>query len=124
MVSKQNWEFWRKDVGTPHEAWRSSLQTIRRTLRFQVQRNDDGTYTATPKVLVESENVLEHRLSSVTEYRGAFSGGQHGSSIYSTDTLTPVPHTYWTPIGRVQPLEKQVAQAVERQLHRQADKRN
>ena len=115
MVSKVWFECWRKDAGTARWVWRDSLQTIRRTIRFEIRRDDHDVFHAVPKVLIEEQSILEHRLSSATEYRGAFSGS-HTSSLYTTDVLTPVPGRYWTPIDRDTEMEKQLAAAVRDRL--------
>lgn len=122
MVSKNIQEPWRKDAGTVYYQIQDSLQTIRRTLRFEIKKDESGAFAAVPKVLMERQSVLEHRITSVTQYRGAFSGPRV-SSIYTTDAVNPVPARYWTPIGRDQPMEKQVATAVRDQIQRAARKR-
>ena len=117
MISKNIQEPWRKDAGTIYEQWQDTLQTIRRTLRFEIKRDESGAYAAVPKVLIERQTVLERRLTSVTQYRGAFSGPRI-SSLYTTDVVNRVPNKYWTPIGRDEPMEKQVATAVRDQIQR------
>jgi len=119
MISKQLQEPWRRDAGTDYEAMKDSLQTIRRTLRFEIQRDESGTYRAVPKVLMEVQSVLEHRLTSVTQYRAAFTGPRI-SSLYTTDVVNVVPGRYWTPIGRDFPMERQVAANVRKQITREA----
>jgi hypothetical protein len=117
MVSKVWFEFWRKDAGTCGWVWRDSVQTVRRTLRFEVKRDDSGVFHAVPKVLVEQQTILEHRFSDVTQYRGAFSGART-QAIYATDVSGPVPSKYWTPVARDTEMEKQVAAAVRKKMTR------
>src|SRR5687767_8231897 len=45
MISKQMFEFWRKDAGTMKDTAENSLQNIRRTIVFQFQREGDGVYS-------------------------------------------------------------------------------
>jgi hypothetical protein len=112
MVSKNWFELWRKDAGTSAWVWRDSVQTVRRTLSFEVKRDDSGVYHAIPKVLVEQQTILEHRVSDVTQYRTVFSGTAHTPTLYTTDVTGPVPPKYWTPVARDTEMEKQVAAAV------------
>ncbi|HEY7116462.1 MAG TPA: hypothetical protein VH475_07750, partial [Tepidisphaeraceae bacterium] len=69
LISKQLVEFWRPDTGTAAAVFANSTAAMRRTIRFEVTREPDGTYTATPKVLVERESILERRTTDVSQYR-------------------------------------------------------
>ena len=124
LVSKQWFEPWRPDTGTAYDVLANSLGAIRRTLRFEVSRNaDDGTYTVTPKVLVERESILERRVTDVSQYRFAFSGPATKIPPREAVTLEPetypdVPIKYWYPTGRDTVMEKQVAERVRHGLER------
>jgi hypothetical protein len=124
LVSKQWFEPWRPDTGTAYDVLANSLGAIRRTLRFEVSRNaDDGTYTVTPKVLVERESILERRVTDVSQYRFAFSGPATKIPPREAVTLEPetypdVPIKYWYPTGRDTVMEKQVAERVRHALER------
>ena len=115
MISKQLLEPWRNDTGTFHQVLVNSLATIRRTIRFEIDRDDDGLYMAKPKVLVERETILERRITSASQYRTAFSGPAVGSRT-SLDLETEIPIVYWTPIGRDTEMEIHIAAAVTRKL--------
>jgi hypothetical protein len=115
MISKQILEPWRKDAGTLHAVMENSLATIRRTLRFQIDRSDNGTFEMTPRVLVERETILERRLTSAAQYRTAFSGPASGSRT-TADAEADIPIIYWTPIGRDFEMEKHVAAEVQSRL--------
>ena len=124
LISKQWFEPWRPDTGTAYDVLANSLGAIRRTLRFEVSRNaDDGTYTVTPKVLVERESILERRVTDVSQYRFAFSGPATKIPPREAVTLEPetypdVPIKYWYPTGRDTVMEKQVAERVRHGLER------
>ena len=115
MISKQILEPWRHDGGTLHGVLESSLATIRRSIRFEIERRDDGTFSMVPKVLVERETILERRITSSNQYRNAFSGPAAGSRT-ATDLEDEVPVIYWTPIGRDPEMEKHLAADVSRRL--------
>jgi hypothetical protein len=115
MISKQILEPWRSDGGTLQGVLESSLATIRRSIRFEIQRRDDGTFEMVPKVLVERETILERRITSSNQYRNAFSGPAAGSRT-AADVEADVPVLYWTPIGRDPEMEKHLATAVRRRL--------
>jgi hypothetical protein len=113
MVSKQVWELWRPDTGTLAGAMENSLATIRRTLRFEIDRDEQtGAFTVTPKVLVERLAILERRVTSTLQYRAAVMGTAAPSrySIARDDTaILDLPPRYWYPIGRDTRMEQQVA---------------
>jgi len=121
LVSRQWFEPWRPDTGSVKQVFANSLGAIRRTLRFEVDRNLDQTYTITPKVLVEREAILERRVTDVSEYRLAFSGPgvrivPREAVHLDPDTYQDVPIKYWYPIGRDTEMERQVARRLERKL--------
>jgi hypothetical protein len=94
MVSKQWFEPWRKDAGTFRDVEENSLGAIRRTIHFQFARNLDGTYTVTPKVVVERQVVVEKK--------------------YLEELQTP--GTYWYALRRDTALETKLAASIERKL--------
>ena len=71
--SKLFYEFWRNDVVDPYDLTQSTLGTMRRTVRIDVRKADDGSFTASPKVVVERYSMLEKRITSVSQYRDVFS---------------------------------------------------
>lgn len=122
MVSKQFFEPWRKDVGDGRVV-ESSLATVRRTLLFQFHRNDDddtntagGTFTVEPKVLVERQSIPERRITSVVQYRSAFSGPSSVGSVERDAGIVVPTSPYWYPIGRDPEMERDVAKAIEKRL--------
>jgi hypothetical protein len=120
-ISKQVFEFWRADAGTAYEATANTAGAIRRTVRFEVSRNPDDTYTLVPKVLVERQSIFERRVTDVSQYRYAFAGPARQQPARTAVTLDPetyqdVPVKYWYPIGRDLEMEKQVAKRVEGEM--------
>lgn len=117
QVSKQFFEFWRNDVGTLPAVMESTLGTVRRTVRVQVERREDGTFVATPKVVVERYAQAERRVTSVARY----------SEVLGLDPLQEgsrerdrrgagLPAAYWYALDRDEPLERQIAEDVRRDL--------
>jgi hypothetical protein len=115
MISPQFFEFWRHDAGTFEDVLQSSLQTIRRSVRFDLTRSEDGVFTARPKVLVEKLSLVQRRITSEAQYRYVFSPLSNDAT-YTTAAGTTVPTRYWFAIGRDEALEKQLADAVARKL--------
>jgi hypothetical protein len=66
-------EFWKNDVADLEGLVESSLASVRRIVRFEIKRNDDGTFTLTPKVIVQHFSAPEHRLTNVALYKEVFS---------------------------------------------------
>jgi hypothetical protein len=112
VVSQQFFEPWRRDTATLGDLAESSLSTIRRTVRIEVSRQPDGSYIASPKVLVERWAFAERRLTSITQYHEAFSG-----SRVSADPDDPnaslLQAVYWYPVRRDTNLEKAMAESIQ-----------
>jgi hypothetical protein len=109
MVSKQLWEFWRSDAGDLYYAAQDSVQTIRRTIRFEFDREPNGC-TVTPKVLIERLAQPNKRITSSAEYRKFFRVPENRSPL---DTTTD---DYWFSIGRDYAMEAELTQAIQTQL--------
>jgi hypothetical protein len=109
VISKQVFEPWRRDAGTHHEVWQSTLDTIRRTIRFDFVRDEDGTFVARPKVLVERLSQLQRRITSASEYTLVFTAP--GANM-TTDQGVIVPARYWYAIGRDEAMERDLAGSV------------
>jgi hypothetical protein len=122
MVSAQWFEFWRRDTQTWDDLAESSLATIRRTIRFEFVRLDDGSFEVTPKVLVERETVAESRVTSPTNYRRVFHNEidprRRARGTRESDVGTRLPGRYWTPIGRDPALEEALARSIEKKVAR------
>jgi hypothetical protein len=122
MVSKQWFEPWRPDTGTLAGMMENSTATMRRTLRFEIDRGDDGSFTITPKVLVERQTLLERRISGTAQYRSVFVGpgapARYSVNLEDGSELD-LPVKYWTPVGRDTEMEKHVAQRLRADLSRE-----
>jgi len=109
VISKQVFEPWRRDAGTAHGIWQSTLDTIRRTIRFDFVRADDGSYIARPKVLVERLAQLQRRITSASEYTLVFTAP--GANV-TTDQGVIIAARYWYAIGRDEAMERDLANSV------------
>lgn len=120
VVSQQWFEPWRQDTLTG-DAWaESSLAAVRRTIRFELARRDDGTYALTPKVLVERYSLAENRVTNVVLYRSAFRLGRVTETTprgtRESDQGIYLPARYWYAIGRDAALEQAIANDVQKRL--------
>jgi hypothetical protein len=115
MVSMQFFEFWRSDAGTFDDVMLDSLQTIRRSVRFELAREADGSYVARPKVLIEQSSHPERRLSSVSQFTGAFIVAAEAPTRVTDEGVT-VPNRYWYATGRDEAMEKELADSVRSKL--------
>lgn len=115
MISMQFFEVWRSDAGTFGDVMLNSLQTIRRSVRFELSRNPDGTYVARPKVLIEQSSHPERRLSSVSQFTGAFIGTAETPTRVTDEGVT-VPTRYWYVLRRDKAMEKELADSVRSKL--------
>ncbi len=114
LDSKQFFEVWRDDVVTAGDTAISSLATVRRTVRFQLRRGNDGRYVAEPKVLVERFASAERRIIAINQYHTVFTGPATEDSL--TDQGLTIPTDYWYPIGRDQALERDLADSIRHRL--------
>jgi hypothetical protein len=119
MVSSQWFEPWRQELKTMDAVIQSSLGTIRRTLTVDVDRQADGTFTATPRVRIERLALAERRMTTSASYRSAFAErrrGTYGSA--EADAGLNLPDSYWYEIGNDDALERAVADRIEEKLQR------
>ncbi|MCS7034887.1 MAG: hypothetical protein NZ561_12980 [Phycisphaerae bacterium] len=119
-TSSQFFEPWRQDQQTLYDRAQSSLATIRRTVRFEFTRNEEGGYLVAPKVLVERYSQAENRISSVVLYRSAFRAARlQENAPYGTretDRGVFLPTRYWYAIGRDRPTEEYIARELRKRL--------
>jgi hypothetical protein len=116
MVSKQFFEFWRNDAGDAFGVTEDSLQTIRRTIVFQFNRNNGG-YVVIPKVLVERLARRNRRVTSVAEYRRALEAPIPDNQRRAARGQEPATRDeYWYVVGRDLAMETQLAQAIRQGL--------
>lgn len=120
LVSSQWFEPWRRDVRTLHDSEESSIATMCRTIYFNFTRNPDGTYTVTPKVIVERQTISERRITAVVDYTSLFNDPrdindqQHGT--LESDQNFIIPSRYWYVVGRDPALERVLADDVRRRM--------
>ncbi len=110
-ISKQFFEPWRQDAQGPYDVAESSLATIRRTVRLEFSRLDDGRYECVPKVLVERYSATEHRITSVTQYRDVFSI-KLASEGGDVEQIVQQQAEYWYALRRDANLERQIAESI------------
>ena len=116
LVSKQFFELWRNDVVTPYSVAEGSLDTVRRTVRFEVRRRDDGKFEAVPKVVVERFSLAERRITSVARFAETFTTEQTEGSRSRDRHGGDLPDMYWYATGRDHALERHLADSVRRDL--------
>jgi len=117
VISKQFFELWRTDAVTAGDVAESSLATIRRTVRFDIQLTPDGMYRATPSVLVERYSAAERRITSAYFYRSTFrrqATQAHGTR--ESDRGVYLPGRYWYELGHDAALERELAEDVAAKL--------
>ena len=98
LITRQWWEFWRKDAGTFKDTQEATLANIRRTIFFQFKKVSDGTYSVTPKVLVEKESKVDPK------YKDDIEG----------------PSSYWYATRRDEVLEKRLADSIRKRVDKVA----
>jgi hypothetical protein len=116
LISKQFFELWRNDVITPYDLAESSLDTVRRTVRFDVRRRDDGRYEAVPKVVKERFSLAERRITSVARFAETFTTERTEGDRNRDRAGADLPDTYWYATGRDYALERHLAHAVRNDL--------
>ena len=116
QISRQFFEFWRNDTATFYDSVQSSLDTVRRTVRFEVRRRDDGKFEAVPKVLVERFSLAERRVTSVARFAENFATDRTDGSRTRDRFGGELPDMYWYATGRDAALEKHLADAVRQDL--------
>jgi hypothetical protein len=118
LTSKQFWEFWRNDVATLEDVANSSLATYRRTLRFDIDKQKDGGFVATPRVVIERYSRSEQPITASVYLRNAFRTQRHNRNYGTreTDRGVALPRKYWYATGRDEAIEREVAKAVAKRL--------
>ena len=112
VTSGQWFEPWRRDAITPRQRTQSSLATIRRTIRVEFDKADDGTYVARPSVLVERYALAERRITTSAGYRSVFREENTTLGTIETDAGLVLLPSYWYPIGNDPVLEARLAKAM------------
>ena len=119
MISKQFFELWRTDAVTAGDVAESSLATIRRTVRFDIQPTPDGKFRATPSVLVERYSAAERRITSAYFYRSTFRRqATQSQGTRESDRGVYLPGRYWYELGHDAALERELRENVAAALRR------
>lgn len=122
MVTSQWFEPWRQDARTLEDVEESSLASIRRTIRFELERQDGGAWQVAPKVLVERQSIAERRITSVVLYRSVFASLSRSrlrpSGSREADQGIYLPQRYWYPLRRDTEFERLIAQGVQERIRR------
>jgi hypothetical protein len=123
LVSQQIFEPWRHDTASFAAVAQSSLQTVRRTVRFEFARKEDGTFELTPKVIIERYSFGEHRITSAEQYREIFQLTREEAfrrrdlQENPTQEVSGIPPPeYWYAIGRDPDMERRLAEWVRDKL--------
>jgi len=114
LVSKQWFEVWRKEVIGFHDQQIASTATLRRTVRFEIARREDGRYELSPQVLVERQAIAGGRVTTVVHSARALSPS--GSGSIEADAGIVLPTNYWYAVGRDENLERALARQIEKRL--------
>jgi hypothetical protein len=115
LLSAQFFEPWRRDALEAADVAESSLASIRRTIRYEFTRNDDGTFSLVPHVLVERYAATERRITNAMMYRAAFRRTTATGSR-ERDRGIELPQRYWYRTGNDPVLENSLAEALRRRL--------
>jgi hypothetical protein len=128
LISKQFFELWRNDVRTVDDLAESSLMTVRRTIRFDIEKaaagvggggGGAGGYVASPRVVVERFSRAEQAISSSVYLRNAFrvtGTNKRTWGTRETDRGIVLPRQYWYATGRDAALEQAVAENLKKRL--------
>ncbi len=119
VISAQIFEPWRRDVRSLDDSAKASTATYRRTVHFEIERQRDGSYEMTPKVLVERESMTEKRISNAMYFREVTSP-RNAFGTRETDLGLVLPYSYWYAVGRDPTLERVLAAEVYNKLHPEA----
>ncbi len=112
LVSQQLFEPWRRDTPVGGQI-QSTLGTVRRTIRYEFTRDDNGqAATVTPKVLIERQSLPDRRITGSVHYRAAIAG----TPAQVDDDGDNLPTVYWYPIARDADLEKSLASDIRKRM--------
>jgi hypothetical protein len=115
LVSKGVGEFWRNDVLDSDDRTKSTIATYRRTIRYDIEKKDDGRYEVDVKVLVERSSQFERRVTTGIQFRDSF-GPYPPSAEFRSDDGAKQEAQYWYAVGRDETLEKALAQVIDETL--------
>jgi hypothetical protein len=114
MISKQFFEPWRSDAGLVYGVMLDSLQTVRRSVRFDFSRKY-GLYIAVPRVVMETSSHPERRITVQAQYSQAFNAAAEQPNV-PVEAPASTPTRYWYALGRDEAMEKELANSVREKL--------
>jgi hypothetical protein len=117
LVSKGFFEVWRNDVVDGHGLAQGTLATMRRTIRFAIRRQRDGSFVATPKVVVERYASIERRITSAAQYHDIFSIRLLDVNREREQTGAVIPAEFWYAVARDHALERELARDISQRVH-------
>ncbi|HEY8668342.1 MAG TPA: hypothetical protein VIL86_16955 [Tepidisphaeraceae bacterium] len=115
LISKQFFEPWRRDVATVADEANASLATYRRTVRFEISKQSDGSYMISPKVLIERLAAVGRRITTPEQFRNAADATPNRGSAEADEGII-LPPQYWYATGRDTALEKNLAVSLRKRL--------
>jgi hypothetical protein len=116
VVSQQFFEIWRHDTGSAAGILENSLDTYRRSIRFQIDK-EAGGYRMTPCVIVERHAQAEQPITSDVYLRSSMVADKHPMlGTKETDRGVYLPSAYWYATGRDYAFEHDLAGQVRHKL--------
>ena len=116
LISRQFFEFWRRDTLGIDDVTESSLNSMRRTVRVEIEHHEEtGMYVATPRVEVERYSDAGRRLTSAAMYRTAFKRTTARGTPES-DAGINLQSRYWYTVGSDERLEAAIVRAAQKRL--------
>ena len=117
LLSQQLFEVWRDDLPHLKDQMRSTLAEYRQIVRFDFEHLPDGSYRATPRVIIERHATKEHRVTIASNYQNVFLTTLEQLQDSSIDQPT-IPHDYWYATGRDYALERDLAHDIAHRVDR------
>ncbi len=108
IVSKQWFEFWRKDVVGAKALAESSLHTIQRYAKMQLTEQENNKFALHCEVVVERLSSASAITSGTSRQQDVLSAGRRQKKKSSKDQ--------WIPLGKDEPLANDILAAIKRQV--------
>lgn len=116
LISKQFFEFWRRDTLGADDVAESTLNTMRRTVRIEIAHDETtGVYTAMPHVEIERYSDAGRRLTSAAMYRTAFKRTE-ARGTPERDRGINLQSRYWYTVGSDERLEAALVESTQKCL--------
>lgn len=116
VTSKQICELWRRDTGNASQAAQNSLDSYRRSIRFDFTKIPGG-YALVPRVIIERYTQAEQPITSSAYLRSIYGAQRYPpQGTHESDRGLYLPRAYWYATGRDYALEDTLARAVLKKL--------